>query len=376
MQLGRASRRLVAALATLVCAGSAGAEDRVTVRGAYYREPSTRIVQPMVEITKDLPEGFDVGAHYLLDAITSASVAQGLVEDRVLTEKRNEVRLSAGKTIERTRFGASFRHSTEPDYVSDSASVGLSQGVWDNSGTVALNLAYGRDYLLPRRPDGSRIDLDVYFAGLSYEQALSPTTLAQIGYDFTYLDGYLANQYLRHGSLGRENVPGRRYRNAFAVRLARYVPVATLGFQVHYRLYLDGGRFQKNDQTIEPWGLRAHTVEGRVYKGLGRDLEVRLSYRYHSQGAASFWCNSVPRDGGDPSCYGMYPAYHSVDVKFGGLATHQPEVKLTWDLRALGGVPLLDWFAPGTAEISYGRFLQSTYYGGAHLLQVGYSLPF
>jgi hypothetical protein len=62
-------------------------------------------------------------------------------------------------------------------------------------------------------------------------------------------------------------------------------------------------------------------------------------------------------------------------------------------MRALAGVPLLGWFSEGTADVSYGQFLQSTYYGRwgtpsttddgtgslgghAHVRQLGYSIPF
>jgi hypothetical protein len=67
------------ALAVIVAASvaptTAPAENLVTVRAVYFREPSTRVVQPIVEIARDLPAGWDVRANYLLDAITSASVA-------------------------------------------------------------------------------------------------------------------------------------------------------------------------------------------------------------------------------------------------------------------------------------------------------------
>src|SRR5690554_3703239 len=54
------------------------AEDRVTVRGNYYRETSTRVLQPMVTFRKELPdERFALEAEYLLDVISSASVAAG-----------------------------------------------------------------------------------------------------------------------------------------------------------------------------------------------------------------------------------------------------------------------------------------------------------
>ena len=144
--------------------------------------------------------------------------------------------------------------------------------------------------------------------------------------------------------------------------------------------------------------MTAHTLEGRVYKQLGRDFEVRLTYRSHVQGQGTFWCNSRPDNGGDIGCYGLQPTYHSFDPKFGTMDTDLAEVKLTWDLRTFNGRRFMDTFAPGSISVSYGYFFQSTpygqefddinappvlgelpftrNYGGAHLIQTGYSLPF
>jgi hypothetical protein len=117
-------------------------------------------------------------------------------------------------------------------------------------------------------------------------------------------------------------------------------------------------------------------VEGRVYQELGRLVQLRLSYRFHSQGSARFWCNEIANRGGDPGCYGIAPRYHVMDEKLGPLTTHLVELQVVWQARALARVPLLSWFALGSFELSYGRYFQDTHYGNAHLLQTGYSLPF
>ena len=46
----RAGILLLAIAGTLVPRAAARAENEVTIRGAYYREPSTRVIQPVVEI--------------------------------------------------------------------------------------------------------------------------------------------------------------------------------------------------------------------------------------------------------------------------------------------------------------------------------------
>ena len=70
----------------------------------------------MVEIRKDLPHGFDVQTHYLLDAITSASANAGAGKDSIFTEIRNEVGLGVGKNWNRTRATLGYLYSAESDY--------------------------------------------------------------------------------------------------------------------------------------------------------------------------------------------------------------------------------------------------------------------
>ena len=88
--------------ATLMFSTGARADDYVSVRGAYYREASTRVIQPMVEVIRESPSGLDVGAHFLVDAITSASIAAGTSVDNVFTEVRDEVGLRVRKRWQRS----------------------------------------------------------------------------------------------------------------------------------------------------------------------------------------------------------------------------------------------------------------------------------
>jgi hypothetical protein len=288
--------------------------------------------------------------------------------DNIFTEHRKEAGLSVGKTFVRTHVALSYRQSREPDYVSHAVGLQTSQGVWENTGTLALNLAYSRDTI------GPFLDkrLEVGFAGLSYEQALSPVLLAQLGYELSYLNGFLCNPY-DNDSRGRAVCPTQRVRHVVVARLARYFPEAAAGLQAHYRLYYD----QWWDPKPDPWGMLAHSVEGRVYMDVTPNLELRLSYRFHTQGHARFWfCSADPSRALDPECGAEILNFHTGDEKFGPLRTHLAELKLIWEARALANVPVLAWFALGAFELSYGRYFQTTHYGNAHLLQTGYSLPF
>ena len=366
---------LQGALATLfVVVGAVRAEDRISTRGVYYREASTRIVEPMVQVTKTVPEGIDVDAHFLLDAVTSASVAAGATRDAIFTEYRKEAGLGLGITFARTRVGGNFRYSTESDYTSRTGGLNLAQAVWHNTGTFSLYTSYSDDSI-PVVSDGR---MQTCFGGISYTQVLSPTWLVQAGYEAAFVKGFLQNPYLRVPNKGREKPPDKRLRHAWALRTAKYFPKLSLGLQLHYRLYYDQSAFVDKPQNAplgNLWGILAHTIEGRVYKELSRDFEVRLSYRYHRQGDANFWCDTNPAFGGRTDCYNPFDPYYSADIKWGRVATHMPELKVIWDLRVFAPVPLLTIFSKGTADISYGYLMQDTRYENAHLLQVGYTYP-
>src|SRR5262249_10562333 len=119
----------------LVCAvafapAAAWADDYVIVRGAYYREPSTRVIQPMVELHRDSPSGVDVTAHFLVDAITSASIAAGTSVDNIFTEIRDEAGLGVRKRWERSDATLIYKYSAESDYWSHAIGASFGQRLW------------------------------------------------------------------------------------------------------------------------------------------------------------------------------------------------------------------------------------------------------
>src|SRR5690606_10000067 len=69
---------------------SGGVTGAVMARNNYYLERSTRVVAPEVGARLDFPSGATVEAVYLVDAITSASLAAGALEDVAFTEVRHD----------------------------------------------------------------------------------------------------------------------------------------------------------------------------------------------------------------------------------------------------------------------------------------------
>ncbi|HVV49034.1 MAG TPA: DUF3570 domain-containing protein [Polyangia bacterium] len=383
----RALTGLLALAAALLPVAGARGEDDVTIRGAYYREASTRVIQPVVEINKDLPHGFDVNTHYLLDAITSASVAAGAGKDQIFTELRNEVGLGVGKTWNnRTRATLGYQYSAESDYWAHTLHGSAAQAFWGDTATLALSLGLSIDSATARGrtpfcASGTAVDcpLDIYFAGLSYTQVISPVFIGQVDLETAYLDGFQGNLYrtVPMSPMGFENPPEKRLRNAAAARLAYYFPATGTGLQLHYRFYWDTYP-GSSPSGYDTWAMRSHTIEGRVYQQLTRALQVRLTYRQYLQNAAAFWCDTLANPGCYPpaNLFSIAGTPESSDPKLGPMHSEYPEIKLIWEADSLREVPFFRWFASGTFELSYGYYYQSTSFGNAHVLQTGYTMPY
>jgi hypothetical protein len=372
---------LVAMTGVLVAAGStAVAGDYVIVRGAYYREASTRVIQPMVELERESPSGIDVGAHFLVDAITSASIAAGTTVDSVFTEVRDEAGLRVRKRWTRSDATIAYRYSAESDYWSHGIGASYGRRFWGDTGALRLSVGRGFDTMSARgrtpecRPGMSALTcpLDTWYAGINYTQILSPVWLAQVSYELAYLDGFQGNLYRAVPNFGYEVVPDKRLRHAVAARTAYYFPQTGTGVQLLYRHYWDAFPGGDGMSALDPWALRAETIEGRLYQHVTSNFELRLLFRYHWQNNAQFWCNAVAV----PGCYAPGSFYYSTDPKLGGLVTKYPELKVVWEAGAMRDLPFFKWFAGGSFEVSYGYFLQTTSFGGAHLLQAGYRLPY
>jgi len=394
--------RLAAAL--LVCAAAlapaaARGDDYVTVRGAYYREASTRVIQPMVDVGRDSPgEGLDVEAHFLADAITSASAAAGTSIDNIFTEIRDEVGVRVRKRLERSEVSLSYKYSAESDYWSHFIGGSYGQRLWDDRAAFRLSVGRGFDSMSNKTTSTTCAPnvqapfctLDTWYAGASYSQVLSPVMLAQVSYEAAYLDGFQGNVYRTVPTVNNqpEFLPPHRLRMALTPRAAYYVPETSTGFQLSYRFYFD--YYPGEHLTVsDPWHLVGNMIEGRVYQQVTPTLEVRALFRYYRQSGARFYCTPPNKPTqlpptefcaqatDPPSGYLAGTAkYFTADPKLGPMHTEYPEVQLVWQAEALRDVPLLGWFADGAFEISYGYYIQSTSFGNAHVLQTGYTLTY
>jgi hypothetical protein len=295
-------RLQLTALVLAAAAVPAHADGTLTMRGVYYKERSTRVMQPMLD------GAFEIGArglltgHLLVDAITSASAGSGAAA-AAFKENREEGALGYAHEldgpgfIDRVRLGGDAKYSHEPDYRSfyigaraeaelaqKNAAIGLGGGVsfdrLDNSGAQTPMggppLFCDNDSMTSEKSCPVR----TYNGFASASQILSRDAIVAATYDISKAHGFLANPYRQVVTSERfvpERHPNDRLRQSVAVSARYYVAPSHTTLIGAYRYYWDD------------WDIHAHTPELRVVQEVGSTADASVRYRYYKQDAAFFY---------------------------------------------------------------------------------------
>jgi hypothetical protein len=316
MQLVRA---LVIVAVAAAGAGTAAADGEVTVRGAYYKEASTRVQQPMVDALFEVGEAGTLRAHALVDAITSASVASG-ADQAPFSELRYEFGAGYTHELERIRLDGSTRFSYEPDYTSLFGGARGEVELAEKNFVIGFGGSLGHDWVSnagAQNPLAPPITgtLTTALGSLSVSQLISPEAVASLTYDLAYLDGFQQNPYrtaITDIGLVPERHPETRLRHAIAGSARYYIKPTRTTAIAAYRFYTDD------------WGVQAHTPEVRAVQEAGQGIELGLRYRYYTQNAADFYAER----------YMGTEAFLTDDPKLSAFRSHTFEGKV----GVLGGV--------------------------------------
>ncbi|MFO7567120.1 MAG: DUF3570 domain-containing protein [Enhygromyxa sp.] len=332
---------------SVTSSGHLRAEDRLTVRGNYYRETSTRVLQPLVTFRKELPdERFALETEYLLDVISSASIAAGALQlggDRVFTEMRHEASLRGSAQIRDWSAGGFYRYSTETDYTANAFGFGIARDLRQRTINLSVNYSATLNRVFritnnigarsPWTSSGDTNLLHVHYLSLGYTHVLHPTVLAGLNLEGSFSEGPQDNPYRRARNGSPEIHPWVRRRLAPSGWLRVAVPKAKMVLEPHYRFYADD------------WGLLAHAIDARVHFRPHRDLRLRLRYRYYTQNEAVFW-----RDNG---VWAVDYPYRSDDPKMDDFRSHTAGLQLVWHLDGLAKFQGLGWLAGAWIEANY-----------------------
>lgn len=362
MQLSQPSLTRTAALAAvaLVALGPlpASADGTLTMRGAYYKERATRVVQPMLDGTFSAGDHGTADAHLLVDAITSASASSGAA-DEPFTERRYEGGGGYAHELPWGKLRGDLRVSREPDYFSVFGGAGAELAFAEKNTIVGLSAGAGHDDVSnagAQGPFSVEIEdtLTTVLAATSVSQLLSPELVVSAGYDLSYLDGFQQNPYrfvVINTTPMAERHPETRTRHALAGTGKLYLPETHTTVIGSYRFYADS------------WGVIAHTPEVRALQELGDVAELAVRYRFHHQDAADFY----------KTVYAQDERYLSDDEKLSAFTTHTLETRFAMLGEALGFGGVL---GESRGEVLVQYIVQNNRFGNAVAAQVALTIPF
>jgi hypothetical protein len=269
---------------------------------AYGDTDAVYVASPTIAVSVADPlAGWSVGARYLVDAVSAASVDIVSTASGKWTEYRHVG--SANAELKHGAIGMALSGgvSREPDYVSLGGGGTISLELLDKNVTPFLGGSYTVDDVgrtgLPRGFWRSMIATGAQ-AGATF--VIDRATIGSITVDAIFERGYLAKPYryvpLFSGSAGAalpagasvdevnrarldarpsDALPDARDRYAVTGRIAHRFTGVTL--RLDERAYQDS------------WGLLASTTDARLLVDLGARWQLGPHARFHVQNGVSFW---------------------------------------------------------------------------------------
>jgi hypothetical protein len=369
--IAAAGAGLVVAMVT--AAAPARADGTLAVRGVYYKERATRVMQPMLDAMFDAGSRGIVTGHFLIDAITSASASSGAANAAPFTETRYEGGLGYTHDLGGVVLGADAKYSTESDYVSTYAGVRGQVELGQKNTVLGLGAGISRDTISAaaaqgpfrpslrcdaEHPDAADCALTVYSVFGSASQVVARDAVIGVSVDVSSLQGYQSNPY-RTAIVGEALVPERhpteRTREAFAASARYYVARTGTTLIGAYRYYRDS------------WQVHAHTPELRIVQEAGRDADAAIRLRYYTQDGAYFFRDRYP-----PDDHAM-TQYISDDIKLSSFTGYTIEAKGGVIGEAFG---LDGRWAAARLEGILEYTVQHNRFGNAVVAHVALTIPF
>jgi hypothetical protein len=260
--------------------GGRGSENITVVAPTLYALiKQSESVRHHVYLPVDLVTSASTNA---LDAISSASAVTEAADLDITTEV--DISKTVGMSV---KYGIHWEEPMTSLFLGGGAELRLAE---ENT-KLRLDVVGIVDMFDTLLPNGADVGLGVKTTGsanLSFSQLLSPTTIAWLGYGFTFQKGTLETTYnsvpIEGGGRVEERFPETRLRHAWSARIAQHVPFTRSTIRAGYRFYLDDIR------------IRAHTIDAEVYQYVGPWLLLQASYRWHTQTAAEFFNPLIPRE--------------------------------------------------------------------------------
>jgi hypothetical protein len=268
---------------------------------AYGDTTATRVYSPSLNAAVTSPTaGWNVGASYLIDVVSSASPDIVSTASRNFHDTRHAVSVHGGYKPARFGFDAAASYSGESDYISRSAHVGVLGDFANKQFTPRLGLGHTAD-TLGRAGQGfndyshgfsiNDIDLGATFV-------LSAKSIAAVGFSSAFERGDQSKSYRLIPMFGNDvNIPlaasiSSVNANRLPVRPYEQLPVARDRYALAGLYATRTGRATlRVEERVyrDSWAVLASTTDARYIYDLTPRLSVWPHARIHAQTGASFY---------------------------------------------------------------------------------------
>ncbi len=248
----------------------------------YLDDDDTQIYTTLADGEVALPGATSLGAHVLVDVISTASVDVISAATPSFDEVRVEFGATAGIFITpEVELDVGFTHSAEGDWLAYLPSATLAFDLFERN--TRLDVGYGLAYNQVGRANDPTFDeqLLAHTAEAGITQVLGRGTVGGLRYTFRSASGWQSSPYrtvtLRDGSTSFfERHPDTRLRHAVVAHLIQHVADG-VGMFLSYRFYGDD------------WGILSHTGTAELRFATDSGFGVRLRARGYYQDDAYFW---------------------------------------------------------------------------------------
>lgn len=255
-------------------------EANAGVHGSLYLDSDhTTIVTTSTEASTRFDGQWQVGVHYLLDVVSSASIDVVAQASNHFDDVRHEIGGSAGyRSDNGTSLIGSYSHSTENDWQSHNASLAGSIDLLERNLSLSLSVGVQDNTITRADTFGFERQLSAYLATLSAGYTASPRDLVHVALSLSHYDGFQASpyRYLTVRQMGyAENVPEQRDRLALVGRYHRFLG-GGFSWRSHARLYTDS--------------YAVHAITAGTELAFEKDaLDITGLVRGYSQTSAEFY---------------------------------------------------------------------------------------
>lgn len=277
-------------LISLLCfhPGTVLAEDYVHTPVHYYDiEPGLTIEKPVFSISHDVTLTTNLSMRFTVDRVktevsgvdaVSGASQYGGASAQGSADTRKEIAVSVAHVIGDWKIEPGYLLSVEHDYKSQTPSISISKDFFQRNTTLTMGYAHNFDEVMGSYMEVSE-DKNINNYAVSLTQALTPWTIAQIGYTLSDGSGYMGtgNRKVRleNDQEMDEYLPEERGKEAVGFRIAQWLPTNG-SVQLSYRYYTDN------------WEIDSNTYQAQINQYVTADLLVRGEYRYYDQSEAYF----------------------------------------------------------------------------------------